>query len=147
MINVFGRTPPITLKTETSNLSALKTNSHDFIQLTEIAFMNKMYYQVSHLGHISTELAFKAVYAQQYSGVHPWGHSLNTIASGEFKSGITSLRRELANDFIINKYYDRIKTAWDMQNRYQRDSSIGYTEAGLRLVAYKEIYQWIQKFL
>lgn len=147
MIYVFGRTPPLALKTETSNLSALKTNSDDFIKLADMAITNHMYYQVSHLGHISLELAFKAVYAKQYAGLHPWGHSLLTVASGAFSSGTTSLRREIAADPSINRYYDRIKTAWDMQNRYQRDSSIGYNEATLRLEAYKEIYTWIQKFL
>lgn len=147
MIYEFGRLPPRLLKVETSNLSALKTNSADFIQLADIALNKQMYYQVSHLGHISTELAFKAVYAKQYGGVHPWGHYLQTVASGTFANGQTSLRREIANDRAINKYYDRIKTAWDMQNRYQRDSSIGYNEATLRLEAYKEIYKWIQKFL
>lgn len=127
-------------RTGQANTRNLRANSEELLNLMSLAFEKKMYYQVCHMGHIATELAMKAVYAKN-AGEHPWGHDLPDICVYEYISG-QSVIADIRADTALENHYLLIRTAWDMQDRYQR-RTITPTDASNYAVAYKEVTKWI----
>lgn len=128
-------------RTEFSDPTMLRINAEELLILMKVAFSRRLYYQVSHLGHMATELALKAVYAKNNQGEHPWGHELPEICIHNYLPR-RSLFSDIRANHIVNVHYIHIKSAWDMHYRYSR-SPIKKDDAARSKVAYREVVKWI----
>jgi HEPN domain-containing protein len=128
-------------RTESSAPNTLKANAEELLILMKVAFSRSLYYQVDHMGHMAAELVFKAVYAKNNQGEHPWGHELPEICIYEYLPG-RSLFWDIRAHRLVNFHYIRIKSAWDMQDRYLR-RTIKREDAAKSKVAYREVVKWI----
>lgn len=130
------------VRIEISNPIFLARGCKELFELMNSAFNIRLYYQVAHMGHIAVELGMKAVYAKNYNGEHPWGHSLPEICVCDYSAN-RSLIDDINRNAIVHHHYLHIKMVWDMQNRYMW-TRISRNEALLRKQAYTGVIKWLQ---
>lgn len=130
--------------TDTSVPLDLEANAQDYLVLMKVAFSRKLYAQVAHMGHLATELAFKAAFAKKFNGAHPKVHDLPVIASYEFSPSGRTFFDELTLDPRVFRRYNLVKTAWYMQYRYLR-RAVDKPTAILYKTGFREVVRWTLK--
>lgn len=104
----------------------LKISSAEFEKLMELALANGIFYQVSHMAHLTSETAIKHIFAKNNKNSHPWGHDLMALAQFSVigKTGLP-LFQDIINDPTIAQDYALLKMAWKMDDRYKRKANTG----------------------
>lgn len=124
------------------NSSVLVANALEYERMMGLAYINGIYSQVLHNGHITIELLIKATYAKNNGGIHPYGHEIIKIAEMPLGPQIIPLTEIIKSDGL-KEIFELIASAWSMQYRYEGRST-SQDDALMYLNAYKDAIKWIK---